>query len=338
MPKPSSTRSAAGPARHNAKSKAGQLVAPTSPSRPPLVLPKKRKDTVSEVEAFSQDSPTFERTSGNLAASGPETIPVERWMLDRLREHPLHDQHFPDLAEAEMQELCDSLDTYGQREPLDILPNGFVLSGRHRLRAARQLGWPALQVRVRHELASAADEQVEAFVIDANFSRRQLSRLSLARLFLRRRDLEARGAARRGQGELRDEFAERFGKSGRQLDRYLKVAQQPREVQDAVENGLLSLNDALLIERLSAPRRQKLLQVIAEGAADRKELRKLLSSNSMSKRRPKSLGPFAELMQAGTAFLEHVEQFGQDLTEDERKRFRTMLRSLVKLEASSRSG
>ena len=64
-----------------------------------------------------------------------------KWKLDRLKEHPRQIEMFGNLSDSELQALAEDMKTNGQQEPLEICPDGTVISGHQRWRAAIILGW-----------------------------------------------------------------------------------------------------------------------------------------------------------------------------------------------------
>jgi hypothetical protein len=84
--------------------------------------------------------------------------------------------------------------------------------------------------------------------------------VDIARVYLRLGQLASAGPAVYGVSrDLRDRLAARIGtRSGRTLDRYLKVLSLPRPVQDAVSRGALGLTRALALVRLPRAEREEI--------------------------------------------------------------------------------
>jgi ParB-like chromosome segregation protein Spo0J len=101
---------------------------------------------------------------------------VTRWALADLREHPQQQTLFDDLPEAQFEELAADMEANGQRDPIQILPDGTIIDGHQRRRAAGTLGWTEVDVIVRDDLTDAPEEMVEQSMIDANLHRRQIGR------------------------------------------------------------------------------------------------------------------------------------------------------------------
>ncbi|MGD0901241.1 MAG: ParB N-terminal domain-containing protein, partial [Thermoguttaceae bacterium] len=172
--------------------------------------------------------------------------------------------------DAQLDELARDMETHGQRDPVEILDNGVIVDGHQRRRAALRLGWNELDVIVREDLAEAEDSAVEAEMIAANLHRRQLDVLAIARLYARLRQI-ARGwdsddFVGEVKRDVRDRLAGRLGhRSGRTLDRYVKLLETPREVQDAVSRQELSMGAAIKVAKLSEDDRATIAAAIRQG-------------------------------------------------------------------------
>jgi ParB/RepB/Spo0J family partition protein len=183
-----------------------------------------------------------------------------------LRSHPRQAVYFPAPSEAEVEELAADMDANGQLTPIEILPDNTIIAGHKRTTAARLLGWIEVRVWVREDLARDS-VTVERRMIEDNLHRRQLGPIALARCYrqlihLERRHQRGRLSARE-QGDLRDRIGSRLGKSGRTLDRLLRIIEcTPLEVQDAVELGQLPMTIALQVASLRNDQRNELAQAI----------------------------------------------------------------------------
>src|SRR5262245_52989614 len=102
------------------------------------------------------------------------------WKLSRLKDHPLQAAAFGDLPEQELEALAEDMRKNGQRQPVEALPDGTVVTGHQRVRAARMLGWAEVAVVVRADLARAGEAAVEAHLLADNLVRRHLTPLARA--------------------------------------------------------------------------------------------------------------------------------------------------------------
>ena len=196
--------------------------------------------------------------------------PVRKWKLADLREHPRQHELFGDLPDGPLGELAADMDANGQRDPIEILPDGTIIDGHQRHRAAEKLGWSELDAVVRNDLEFEGEKAIERHMIDANLNRRQLDPLAIARLYQRLRQLERDGGrdyfSHWERGELRDSLAKRLGaKSGRMLDRYLQLLDAPLAVQRCVSRGELPMQAALKVLRLTPEHQDAVAAAIEAG-------------------------------------------------------------------------
>ena len=122
---------------------------------------------------------------------------------------------------------------------------------------------------------------VEQRLIEDNLNRRQLTKLEVARCYLRLRELEGRTKVeRRGTGDLRDFFGQRFHVSGRTLDRWVNVLKTPVEVQQACDAGAISLVLATQVSELPDKAQGQIAEQIAAGEEPQSVIRKYLQQKS----------------------------------------------------------
>jgi ParB-like chromosome segregation protein Spo0J len=65
---------------------------------------------------------------------------VERWKISRLKARPQQAAIFGDVSAAELDALAADMTEHGQRDPVEILPDGTIAAGHQRVRAAKKLG------------------------------------------------------------------------------------------------------------------------------------------------------------------------------------------------------
>lgn len=228
---------------------------------------------------------------------------ITRWPLDRLKPHPRQQALFSELDEQAFNDLVEDMRIKGQLQPVEALPDGTLVCGHQRIRAARQLGWSEIDVWVREDLAQEGPAAVEQRLITDNLHRRHLDKLDLGRCYLRLRELEAsmprdkRHAYSYG-ADTRDVIARKLGcGSGRNLDRYLLVLQAPREVQDAFSQGKLSLVEAGKVARLSGDVQAEIGAEIRTGRHPKAVVRKRLTgSESLTQRYRQQCNEAAQLL------------------------------------------
>jgi ParB-like chromosome segregation protein Spo0J len=206
--------------------------------------------------------------STNGAAAPPPFAKkkVTNRKISSLRPHPKQ-EFFPDLPPDELNRLAESMKRRLD-EAIEILPDGTIISGHQRVKAAKLLGWKEIRCWVRHDLAEQGAEAVERRLIEANFHRRQLSPLEKARCFRRLLELERDKPRRNGElkGDLRDYLAGQFGYSGRNLERWVKVLDTPLEIQQAVTGQKLKLEVGEDVAALPKETQDEIASKIREGA------------------------------------------------------------------------
>lgn len=173
---------------------------------------------------------------------------VRKWKIDRLKDHPQQAAIFGDVPDEEMNALVEDMRKHGLRDPVEILPDGTIVCGHQRVRAAKVLGWKEIEVVVREDLAAAGPAAVETYFVEDNFVRRQLSPLARARCIKRLMELEVGRSAdgfRYSQKEaLKARIARRMGLSTRSVNRYLLILETPSAIQRAFEEGAITLINA----------------------------------------------------------------------------------------------
>jgi ParB-like chromosome segregation protein Spo0J len=105
-----------------------------------------------------------------------------KWNLKMLHEHLRQAAMFGDLPEEEIRALAEDMARNGQRQPVEIRPDGTIIAGHQRVLAAKLLGWTEIDVIVRYDLEEQGDAAVEAYFVGDNLFRRQLSPLATSRL------------------------------------------------------------------------------------------------------------------------------------------------------------
>jgi hypothetical protein len=83
----------------------------------------------------------------------------ETWDLDDLMPHEFAQKVLGDPPMHEVAELAEDMKKNGQRDAINILPNGSILNGLTRWLAAKLLGLQTLQVVV-HDLDSTAAKKL----------------------------------------------------------------------------------------------------------------------------------------------------------------------------------
>lgn len=206
---------------------------------------------------------------------------ITMWPLGKLLRSRFQDAYFCDLPDLEYGNVLGSMRSQGLLQPIEILPTGEIIDGHQRVRAAQDLGWTEIECIVRDDLAECDEAAIEHRVIDANLNRRQLGQLEVARLYKRVRELQRKSPdgtpSPDAQGDLRDRVAAKLGsRSGRTLDRYLRLLELPVAIQNAFEDKQLPLTRALQVLKLSEQNQHELAGEIEDGAPIRETVARYL--------------------------------------------------------------
>jgi ParB family chromosome partitioning protein len=201
---------------------------------------------------------------------------IERVEVARLRPHPRQAEFFGDLSRPSFELLVEDIRRNGLRHPIEILADATIVCGHQRVRAAKVLGWTEIDAIVLDTIDEAV---IERRLIEDNLARRQLGFIAQLRLYeaLKR---EALGRPRSSDpGALRDWLAKLTGvkRCGRTMERWLRILDTPREVQDAVDAGLITRSDALRVLKLSVDDRSRLAAEISAGGDAREVVARFLS-------------------------------------------------------------
>ena len=175
---------------------------------------------------------------------------------------------------------------------VEIVPEGEVLYGYTAVLAARRAGLQELEVILREDLSGRSETIVTLAVLDAAIARGGLSPLELTRCVLRGQEL--------GPQTLRDEWREyqlmfpesylvrRLGLSVRNVQRYLRLASAPSEIQSAYTAGLLSLALADRAAGLPHVDQDAIIAAIQAGEAPPEAVVSLLRRPPNRHKRPQS--------------------------------------------------
>jgi ParB family chromosome partitioning protein len=197
------------------------------------------------------------------------------WPIARLKPHPSQARVFDDTPEPEFLELKADIEKNGLRHRVEILPTtGVIVCGHRRVRALRLLGCKEVPVLILYDLAARGEAAVRQRLITDNLLRRQLTPLGKVRGYVElvQALVEERGGrwpSGSAQGELRERLGKILGQSGRNVDRYLAVARLPMPIQQAFDDGQLSLVQAARIATLPAEAQERIAAAVEQGAPAR---------------------------------------------------------------------
>ena len=191
--------------------------------------------------------------TGSIGAAA--SILLQKWCITRLKVNVGQGTFYGDMPEVELNALVADIDKNGLRQPIEILPDGTIIDGHQRRRAAEVLGWTHIDVIVRYDLADKTDADRELAFLKSNHLRRHQHPLDRARIAKRLIELRRQRLTgeldKREEQELRDQIGQLMGCSPRNASRYMHLLNAPLRVQQLVRDGLLHLNRGAQVGLLS---------------------------------------------------------------------------------------
>lgn len=177
------------------------------------------------------------------------------------------------IDSAKVRELANSMSEIGLINPITVTPDKVLITGAHRLEAAKLLGWTDIQATVS-QLDGLRAELAE---IDENLMRNELHYIDRGNAFKRRDELltDADMRAKRGRPNKCEtishlttpEIAAQVGVTARTVQQEKQIATNILpEVQDAIKAADLPKTDALKIARLDHEEQVKVADRLNEGA------------------------------------------------------------------------
>jgi ParB family chromosome partitioning protein len=208
---------------------------------------------------------------------------VQKWKLSKLKDYPKQAEMFGAFSEVEIAALAADMHKNGQRVPIEILPDGTIIAGHKRVRAARLLGWTHIDAIVRNDLADAGSDAVEEAFISDNLVRRHLSPLARARAMQRLMELELSTDNIYGDSKeaLKCRIATQLSLSPRSVNRYLLVLQTPPAVQAAFDSGAISLIKAGRVALLTDAEQRTIAERLDAGESPREVIAAARSRNTL---------------------------------------------------------
>ena len=168
--------------------------------------------------------------------------------------------------DAAMDELVESVRTYGILSPLLARPKGEgyeLVSGHRRRLAAQKLGLPTVPVLVRE----MSDDEAVILMVDSNLQRENL--LPSEKAFAYRMKLEAmkhqgKATSRQVVGKLEsaDEVGQVNGESGRTIQRYIRLTNLVPPLLQMVDDGRIALSPAVELSYLTRDEQAELWDLI----------------------------------------------------------------------------
>lgn len=199
------------------------------------------------------------------------SMKIEYRQVSSLTVHPRQEALFRDLTGPQFEQLIADAEKNGEfDQPIEVLPDGTVVDGHQRLRAARQLDWKTIKVRVRYDLADDS-VAVELRMLDTNELRKHLDPLDRVRVALRRIEIQEGipPGGLRGDDVTRLDrrLVEMLGLSPKHCRRLRKIAMgTPMAVQAAVSTGMLAIVSAVKVADLEPGTKEEIAADIEAGA------------------------------------------------------------------------
>jgi ParB/RepB/Spo0J family partition protein len=187
--------------------------------------------------------------------------------ISTLKQNPLQQKFFgpadKDLYDTEIQSLAENMSQNGQKTPIEILPDGTIISGHRRLAAAIRLGWKKIDVFIRDDLADDPDAAEREF-LNSNATHRHLTQSQVARMLQRQMELEKSNPTREQGISVRDHIGKLLGKSGRNVDRLLEVLPCPPAILAALDRGDLPLKTVRHISKTDKVFQERIATALTE--------------------------------------------------------------------------
>lgn len=184
--------------------------------------------------------------------------------IEELRPNPYQPRR--EFDEGKLQELAESIQQHGIIQPLVVRKSrvrGYdIVAGERRYRASQKIGLKRVSVVVR----DFSDVELMEVAVIENLQREDLNAIEIAEAYMNLMEKA---------NLTQEELAKRVGQSRSHVANMLRLLQLPREVQDYVSRGTLSMGHARALLAVSEPRKQ---QALAEQAINNElSVRKLES-------------------------------------------------------------
>lgn len=185
--------------------------------------------------------------AADAAEARPRAVPSGETQIDIDRIHPNPKQPRQDFDEEALAELTQSLKSQGLIQPVVVRPRGDghfeLIAGERRWRAAQRAGLHRLPAVIR----DVPDARLLELALIENVQRAELNAIEEAQAYqVLLQDL----------GLTQEAVADRVGKSRVTVTNVLRLLQLPRQVQERVRRGKLSMGQARAILAVATPNAQ----------------------------------------------------------------------------------
>lgn len=178
------------------------------------------------------------------------------------------------VDDSKVRELADSMKTVGLINPVTVSADYTLITGAHRVAAARLLGW----TEIAASIAELDELHAELAEIDENLMRNELHYIDRGNAIKRRDELLKAAGLRRNEGRYPNtansaglkttaDISAELGVSERtlQVEKQLATDILP-EVQDAIKAADLPKRDALKIARMEPERQKQIAEKLSSGS------------------------------------------------------------------------
>lgn len=214
--------------------------------------------------------------------------------LDLLEPNPFQPRQV--FADAKLEELSQSIRTHGFVQPLIVRKHGDryqIVAGERRWRAAQRLGLLRVPALVRE----VSNEKLLEVSLIENIQRENLNPIEEARAYHR---------LAHEFGLTQEEVAQRTGKERSTVANFLRLLKLPKDIQQMIQEGILSMGHARALLGLES---HSLQREIAERASSQgwsvRQLERSIAAGKKTK--PKTNVP-TPLDPNVRAALEHLER------------------------------
>ncbi|MCE9531478.1 MAG: ParB/RepB/Spo0J family partition protein [Planctomycetes bacterium] len=237
------------------------------------------------------------------------------WPLAKLKDHPLQAKMFGDVNDVELDILAADIEANGLKHAIEILPDGTIVCGHQRVRAARKLGWTTIDAVVRADLAEAGEAAIAIEFVKDNLLRRQLGALGKARCIQQLIETAKKFYVDTPVGDcganIKDTIADRLGQSRRTVNRYLQVLKTPPAIQNAFDASHLSLVEACQVAMMPEKAQLAVAARIEGGLDPKKALKEAVQANPNPRATDQA---FSRLIRAIRRDLPHLQEHEEKIS------------------------
>jgi len=222
------------------------------------LIPGRREESAVNTQTHTAYAPFVkaEENSGNRVMM----VPVEK--IDRNPEQPRQD-----FAEAELQDLAQSIREHGILQPLLVTKTGdrfTLIAGERRLRAAKRADLKEVPCLVH--LPVTDQEQLELAIIE-NVQREDLNVIEQAKAYKKLHE---------EFNMTHDEIAKAVGKERSTITNIIRLMDLPEEMQKAVVDGEMQFSNARTLLGVKDPVKQReAFQKILEGKLSKEDFERI---------------------------------------------------------------